>query len=146
MKRNDLRSDCPINYALEYLGDKWTLLVIRDLVFEGKKFYKEFLNSKEGIATNILSDRLKRLEGVGIVESAVYEKQRTQKVYSLTQKGLDLIPLLLEAILWSSKHKDGLNVSPAFIKKLEANREGVIEAITVSVGSKAFSANQSNSK
>ncbi len=142
MKKDDLRSNCPINYALEYLGDKWTLLVIRDLVFEGKKFYKEFLISKEGIATNILSDRLKRLENLGIIESKVYEKQRTQKVYSMTEKGLDLIPILVEIILWSSKHKDGLNVSPEFLEKLEKNKTEIINSITANVGSKIHSASQ----
>jgi len=142
MKEKELRSDCPINYALEFLGDKWTLLVIRDLVFEGKKFYREFLVSKEGIATNILSDRLKRLEHLGIVESKVYEKQRTQKIYSLTQKGKDLIPILVEMIAWSAKHKEGLNVSPEFVEQLEKNRSEVITAITTNIGTKTFSANQ----
>ncbi|MEM6380828.1 MAG: helix-turn-helix domain-containing protein [Bacteroidota bacterium] len=141
MKKNTLRSDCPINYALEYLGDKWTLIVIRDLVFEGKKFYKEFLKSKEGIATNILSDRLKRLEHLEIIESNVYEKLKTQKVYSLTEKGKDLIPILIEIIIWSSKHKGGLNVSPAFLKKLEQDKAGVIASITTNVGTTIYSAN-----
>ena len=142
MKKNELRSDCPINYALEYLGDKWTLLVIRDLVFEGKKFYKEFLASQESIATNILSDRLKRLENIGIIESKVYEKQRTQKMYSLTEKGKDLIPILVEIILWSSKHKNGLNVSPRFLERLEKNKTEVIQAVTAHVGDTTFSAHQ----
>ena len=134
MKKIDLRSDCPINYALEFLGDKWSLLVIRDLVFDGKRFYKEFLVSKERIATNILSDRLKRLENIGIVESKIYEQQRTQKIYSLTEKGKDLIPVLVELILWSSKHKDGLNVSPGFLAKLKENKGEVIEAIRSRAG------------
>lgn len=142
MKKEELRSNCPINYALEYLGDKWTLLVIRDLVFEGKRFYKEFLVSKEGIATNILSDRLKRLENLGIVESKIYEKLRTQKMYSLTSKGKDLIPVLIEIILWSSRYKDGLNVSPEFVEKLEKNRAKVTAAIRSNVGSTTFSSNQ----
>ena len=142
MKKGELRSDCPINYALEYLGDKWTLLVIRDMVFEGKKFYKEFLISTEKIATNILSDRLKRLENLGIIESKPYEQLKTQKVYTLTQKGIDLIPILLEVILWSSKHKDGLNVSRAFTDKIENNRAELITSITASVGTKTFSAHQ----
>ena len=142
MKKNELRSDCPINYALEYLGDKWTLLVIRDIVFEGKKFYKEFLASQEGIATNILSDRLKRLENIGIIESRVYEKQRTQKMYSLTEKGKDLIPILEEIILWSSKHKNGLNVSSRFLERLAKNKTEVIKAVTAHVGDTTFSAHQ----
>lgn len=142
MEKKDFRSDCPINYALEFLGDKWSLLIIRDFVFEGKRFYKELLRSKEGIATNVLSDRLKRLEMLGIIKSEVYEKQRTQKIYSLTEKGKDLIPLLLEIILWSSKYKDGLKVSPLFLEKIKEDKEGMIEQIRASVGTTAFSANQ----
>ncbi|OJJ18856.1 hypothetical protein BKI52_25120 [marine bacterium AO1-C] len=141
MKKNNFRSDSPVNYALEYLGDKWTLLIIRDLVFEGKKFYKEFLTSEESIATNVLSERLKRLENADIVRSKIYEKQRTQKIYALTEKGKDLIPILVEIILWSSKHKDGLRVSPAFVKKLETNRAEIIKAIKANVGNTTFSAN-----
>ena len=142
MKKNELRSDCPVNYAIEYLGDKWTLLVIRDLVFEGKRYYKEFLSSKEGVATNVLSDRLKRLESIGIIESKVDEKRKTQKVYSLTDKGMDLIPVLVELILWSAKHKGGLAVTDEFVTAVQNNRAEVIKAITESVGTTRFSANQ----
>ena len=129
MKRNIPRSDCPISFALDFLGDKWTLLVIRDLVFDGKKFYKEFLSSKEGIATNILSDRLKKLESVGIVTSRVYEKLKTQKEYTLTQKGIDLIPVLIEIILWSYKYDNSLAVTQEFIEKATNHREIVIKNI-----------------
>ncbi len=140
MKKSELRSDCPINYALEFLGDKWSLLIIRDFVFEGKKFYKELLKSKEGIATNVLSDRLKRLEKLEIVKSEVDEKQRTQKIYQLTKKGKDLIPVLVEIIRWSGKHKKGLNVSSEFLEKLDNNKEQMILMIDKHVGSKVFSA------
>ena len=124
------RSDCPISYALDLFGDKWSLLVIRDLVFNQKRFYKEFLQSKEKIATNILSNRLKRLESAGIIESKVYEKLKTQKEYSLTDKGKDLIPVLVEIILWSAKHEDGLAVTDKFVQKAKAYRKKVIETIT----------------
>ena len=129
MKKIEKRSDCPISYALDFIGDKWSLLIIRDMVFDHKQFYKEFQQSKEGIATNILSDRLKRLEAIGIIESRVNEKLRTQKVYSLTQKGKDLIPVLVEIILWSAKYEDGLAVSDEFVKKASKYREKVIETI-----------------
>lgn len=142
MKKNDLRSDCPINYALEFLGDKWSLLIIRDFVFEGKRFYKELLNSKEGIATNVLSDRLKRLEKLEIIQSEVYEKQRTQKIYTLTEKGKDLIPVLTEIILWSAQHKTGLNVHPGFIEGLKTDREEIIAKVKESVGTNRFSAHR----
>lgn len=142
MKKSEWRSKCPINYALENIGDKWTLLIIRDLVFEGKQFYKEFLQSEEGMATNILSDRLKKLEHLGIIESNIYEKKRTQKIYALTEKGVELIPMLVEMIIWSSKNDNGLNVSEAFLQKLAQNKSQVIEAIIESIGTKTFSANR----
>lgn len=129
MKKKIPRSDCPISFALDFLGDKWSLLVIRDLVFEEKRFYKEFLKSKEGIATNVLSDRLKRLENAGIIHSKVYEQLKTQKEYALTEKGKDLIPILVEVILWSAKHEDGLAVTEEFLQKANQNRKKVIENI-----------------
>ena len=133
MKRIIPRSDCPISFALDFLGDKWSLLVIRDLVFDGKRFYKEFLQSKERIATNILSDRLKKLESSGIITSKVYEKLRTQKEYALTEKGKDLIPVLVEIILWSSKHTSELAIPEGFAAKASRNKEEVIRTIRNSV-------------
>lgn len=142
LKKSGLRSACPVNYGLEQLGDKWTLLVIRDLVFEGKRFYKEFLASEEGIATNVLSDRLKRLEASGIIVSAVNESQRTQKIYSLTDKGLDLVPMLVEMMIWSANHKSGLNISEGFVAKLATDKTEIIQSIREAVGTKKFSATQ----
>ncbi|MEM6726348.1 MAG: helix-turn-helix domain-containing protein [Bacteroidota bacterium] len=122
-----MRSDCPVSYALDFFGDKWSLLIIRDLAFEQKRFYKEFKNSKEQIATNILSDRLKKLETNGIIRSEVYPKNKSQKVYSLTQKGKALIPVLLEMMVWSFEHQNDLNVSLEFIQKIKTNRAGVMD-------------------
>jgi len=127
MKRKTPRSDCPVSFALDFFGDKWSLLVIRDLVFEKKKFYKEFLKSKEGIATNVLSDRLKHLKHADIISSKVYEKLRTQKEYTLTDKGKDLIPILVEIILWSDKYKEDLAVPQEFIHKAHQNKESLIQ-------------------
>ena len=127
-----MRSDCPVSYALDLLGDKWTFLIVRDLV-EGKKFYKEFLNSKEGIATNILSDRLKKLEKNGIIEWKVFEKLKTKKEYSLTQKGKDLVPVLVEIILWSNKYQKELAVTDSFIKKANTDKESLISIIKSSL-------------
>ena len=129
MKKKTPRSDCPISYALDFMGDKWSLLIIRDLVFEDKKFYKEFLRSKEGIATNILSDRLKKLEAAGIITSKVFEELKTQKEYSLTRKGLDLIPVLVDMIIWSATYDEALAVEPAFVEKVTRDREQVIKNI-----------------
>ena len=127
-----MRSDCPVSYALDFFGDKWTFLIIRDLV-EGKRFYKDFLNAKEGIATNILSDRLKKLEQNGIVESRVFAELKTKKEYTLTEKGKDLIPVLIEIILWSDKHQQGLAVTEGLIDKANVDKEGLINAIRASV-------------
>lgn len=129
MKEIIARSDCPVSYALDFFGDKWTFLIIRDLALEGKKFYKEFLNSKEGIATNILSDRLKRLIKYGIIQSEVYEKLKTQKVYSLTQKGKDLIPVLVEMMVWSAKYNPEVAVPAGFVQKVQNHRELVMKNI-----------------
>lgn len=128
------RSDCPISYALDFFGDKWTFLIIRDLIFDGKKYYKDFLQSKEGIATNILSDRLKKLEKIGVVEARVDEELRNQKIYTLTQKGKDLVPVMVEVILWSNKHKSGLNIDKTFLKKVKVDKEAVIKFISDRIG------------
>lgn len=128
-----MRSNCPVSYSLDLFGDKWTLLIIRDLV-QGKKFYKDFQSSQEGIATNILSDRLKKLEKIGVVDWKVYEKLKTKKEYSLTEKGKDLIPLLVDLIVWSNKYQEGLAVSDYFIKRAHEDREGLIETIRARLG------------
>lgn len=104
MKKKPLRSHCPINFGLEAFGDKWSLLILRDIVFRGKKTYGEFLKSEEGIATNILASRLVTLEEQGILEKRPSPDDARKDLYALTQKGLDLVPLLFEMILWSAKY------------------------------------------
>ena len=124
-----MRSDCPISYALDFFGDKWTLLIIRDMIFDGKRFYKDFLEGKEGMATNILSDRLKKLEQHGMITSAVYPKLKTRKVYTLTDKGKDLIPVLVDMMAWSAKYHNNLAVPPDFVERVRDHRNVVIEKI-----------------
>ncbi len=121
-----MRSECTVSYGLDFFGDKWTLLIIRDMALEQKRFYKEFLQAKEGIATNILSDRLKKLEQNGIIRSAVYEKNKTQKEYFLTEKGKNLIPVLLEIMVWSFNEKPDLNLEADFVQKIKTNRAEVV--------------------
>ena len=103
-KKKCRRSKCPINFALEIFGDKWTLLVIRDIVFMKKKSYNEFLESDERIATNILADRLALLEREKIVTKSRDPSNKSRFLYTLTPKGTDLLPLLVEMILWSAEH------------------------------------------
>ncbi len=99
------------------------------MVFSGKKFYKDFLHAKEGIATNILSDRLKKLEKNGVIASRVYPHLKTKKAYSLTEKGKALVPVLVEMIVWSAQYQDDLAVTEDFLAKVKTDREGVIGAV-----------------
>jgi len=95
---------CPISSMLDILGDKWTLLVIRDLMFIGKKTYGELLQSEEKIATNILADRLLTLEKHGIVEKTAFPGNKVKNLYRLTPQGIDLMPILLEMVLWGDRY------------------------------------------
>ncbi len=98
------RSHCPINFGLEIFGDKWSLLILRDILFRGKKTYGEFLKSEEGFSTNILATRLVHLENEGILGKQPPPDDARKDIYGLTEKGLDLIPLLFEMMLWSAKY------------------------------------------
>ena len=84
MRKIEKRSDCPISYSLDILGDKWTLLILRDIALNDKHFYKDFIEAAEGMATNVLSDRLKMLEHHGVIMSRQYEQLKTKKYYALT--------------------------------------------------------------
>ncbi len=123
------RSHCPIAYALDLFGDKWSLLVLRDLLFRGKRRYNEFLASEEKISTNILAERLRRLEAKGLVTKSRDLGNRRQYVYAPTRKGLDVLPLMLEIIRWSATHDPQTAAPPAFIRRLRNNREGLMRNI-----------------
>lgn len=103
-EKNKLRSHCPVNYGLEAFGDRWALLILRDIIFRGKRTYGEFLKSEEGFATNILASRLDHLVAEGILQRDIDEADGRKDIFSITEKGLDLIPLIFEMILWSSKY------------------------------------------
>ena len=105
------RSCCPITNVLDTLGDKWTLLVIRDLVL-GKRRYQEFLSSPERIASNILADRLTKLEAAGLVTRRAYQQKPARHEYLLTKKGKGLEPVLEAIIVWGQKHYPGTRVFP----------------------------------
>lgn len=104
-----MRSDCPLNFGLEVFGDKWTLLIIRDLMFFGKRYYGEFLESEEGISTNILADRLAMLEKQKIIIKKQSKEHKQKFLYSLTQKGIDLLPVIITIGMWSDQYADKLN-------------------------------------
>lgn len=116
------RSACPLNVSLEILGDRWSLLVIRDLMIRGLRTYKEFLGSDEGIATNILADRLQKLEACGIITPQQDPTDRRKLIYRLTEKGIDLAPVLTELVLWAARYED-TGAPPALIRQMQTNRE-----------------------
>lgn len=127
MKEIQHRSDCPVSFSLDYLGDKWVLLILRDLIFTDKSTYSEFLTSKEKIATNILADRLKLLEANGFITSKVSPEKKNKFVYSLTEKGIDLVPVIVELMLWGSKHNPPGNED--LVKKVENDKEGTVRQL-----------------
>jgi len=135
MKRNakKYRSHCPINFAQETFGDKWSLLIIRDLMFKGKKYYGEFLNSDEKISTNILADRLEKLEADGLITKATDKENNSKKIYALTQKGVDLLPMLLEMIAWSAKYDNKTGTPAKFIKRLKEDKDSLIQELVTSL-------------
>ncbi len=100
------RSGCPLNASVEMLGDRWSLLVIRDMMLLGYRTFKQFLYSHERIATNVLADRLRRLESYGIISSLPDPADGRKRIYSLTPKGIDLVPVLTEMVLWAAAHED----------------------------------------
>lgn len=98
------RSECPISCSLDIWGDKWSLLIIRDLMFAQKCTYGDFLKSAEGIATNVLATRLQNLEENGVIEKLEHPDSKAKILYRLTQKGIDLLPILVEIHLWAEKY------------------------------------------
>lgn len=125
----DVRSHCPINFTLEHFGDKWSFLIIRDLMFKGKRHYNEFLEAGEKVSTSVLGDRLKKLEEMGIVSKSEDTVKKSRFRYSLTQKGIDLLPILLEMIIWGSVN-DELTESPKeFTDQAMKNKDSLIKKI-----------------
>lgn len=120
------RSECPIAFALDLFGDKWTLLVVRDIALYGKRNYAEFECAGEGIATNILADRLKMLVSHGILQKSKDPENGSKRIYRMTKKGLDLLPTLLEMILWSAKHDLASPVPASFVRRAKRDRVGLL--------------------
>lgn len=103
--REEWRSDCPINICLEIFGDRWTLLIVRDLMLKGRSRFGELLQGGESIASNILTDRLAKLEQYDIVEKRRDPRDARRSTYRLTRRGIDLLPVLFEMILWAAQHE-----------------------------------------
>jgi len=120
------RSNCPIAYALDFVGDKWTLIVLRDLIMARKRHFRELLAGSEGIATNILASRLKLLEAAGLVTRRLDPAEARRVIYEPTEKALDLVPVLIELMRWSTKYDPKSAAPPRFVRRLAQDREGLI--------------------
>lgn len=136
------RSDCPISCSLDVFGDKWSLLIIRDILFSNKCTYNDFLKSSEGIATNILATRLKGLEENGMIEKLAHPASKAKNLYRLTTKGIDLLPIILEVYIWADKY---LNVPVGLkttIKEAKKDKDKFVKQIVRELKNR----NQSNSQ
>lgn len=125
--RTRRRSGCPLNASVEMLGDRWSLLIIRDMMLRGSRTYKEFLNSHERIATNILADRLRRLENYGILATERDPSDGRKLIYRLTPKGIDLAPVLTEMVLWAARHEETGN--QALVREMQNDKERLLATI-----------------
>jgi len=114
---------CPVRFGMSQFGDKWSFLIIRDLMFKGRKYYNEFLEAGEGISTNILANRLHDLEINGMVSKHQDTIKRSKYIYRLTEKGMALMPMMLAMIDWSEKYDNKTEVPNEFIKKLRKSPE-----------------------
>jgi DNA-binding HxlR family transcriptional regulator len=120
------RSDCPISLALETFGDRWSLLILRDLLLRGRKHYQELLNAEEGISTNLLADRLAHLAKLGIISKTTDRENKKQYIYAPTKKGLDLLPILLELYRWSLRYDSRVDKTKPIARRLEKDTEGLL--------------------
>jgi DNA-binding HxlR family transcriptional regulator len=117
-----------VSISLDMLGDRWSLLIIRDLMVRGFRRFKEFQESGEGIATNILADRLQKLEAKGIITTEIERTDARRVNYGLTEKGIDLAPVLLELLIWGARHEE--TAAPcALIGNMEKNRKEVLAEV-----------------
>jgi DNA-binding HxlR family transcriptional regulator len=128
MARNSRRSGCPICISLELFGDRWSLLVVRDLMFSGYRSFREFAAAGERIATNVLADRLHRLEAAGIVVRQPHPKDLRKAVYRLTEKGIALAPMLVEMIIWAARY-ERTAAPPAVVKRIRNDRARFIAGL-----------------
>jgi DNA-binding HxlR family transcriptional regulator len=128
MKDLKKRSSCPISSSLDIWGDKWSLLIVRDLMYAKQCTYGDFLKSGEKIATNILASRLLTLEEQGIISKSEHPDSKAKVLYKLTQKGIDLLPLMIEINLWADKYFDLASERKAEINEVKKDKTKFIQA------------------
>jgi DNA-binding HxlR family transcriptional regulator len=124
------RSNCPVSHSLDIFGDKWSLLIIRDIMLNNRNTYGELLKMEENIATNILADRLVKLEASGIIKKEAYTKGKMKFFYSLTPMGIDLSPTILEIIFWGSKYFDISSNAKALVARASADKQEYIKRLS----------------
>lgn len=127
MTDNKKRSDCPVSCSLDIWGDKWSLLIVRDLMFLKQCTYGDFLKSDEKIATNILASRLQTLEENGIITKSEHPDSKAKVLYKLTQKGIDLLPVMIEINLWAEKYFTIPAEQKAMLKEVKKDKEAFIK-------------------
>lgn len=123
------RSHCPISFALDVFGDKWSLLILRDLIFKDKSHFEDFAQSDEKISSNILADRLKKLKKDGLIRGSPDKENGRKIVYSPTPKALDLIPMILEIIDWSAKYDSKTAAPRDFVEMLKKDRKELAKRV-----------------
>lgn len=126
--RRESRSLCPLNVSLEIFGDRWTLLIVRDLMLKGRSTFREFLDGGEKIASNVLTDRLTRLEVHGIFERRPNARDGRSHTYRLTEKGIQLAPVLLDMIIWAARHEKTAAPSSE-VRRMERERDAYLAEI-----------------
>ncbi len=133
MKRTGRRSDCPISFALDLLGDPWSLLVLRDLMFTDRRTYTDFLRAEERISTNILAERLRRLTSAGLIRRRGSGRGAE---FTLTRKALELLPAMLDLIAWSARFDRHTGAPPAFVSRLRKDRARLQAELTRGLASR----------
>jgi DNA-binding HxlR family transcriptional regulator len=123
------RSECPVSTSLEIIGDRWSLLIVRDLMVRGLRTFKEFRESGEGIATNILADRLRKLESGEIITAETDPLDRRRVSYRLTEKGIDLAPVLLELLVWGARYENSGAPPCGLIEEMASNRQNILAEV-----------------
>ncbi|MBA4056949.1 MAG: transcriptional regulator [Marivirga sp.] len=130
MNKAKKRSDCPVSCSLDIWGDKWSLLIVRDLMFAKECTYGDFLKSGEGIATNILASRLLTLEENKIIDKFDHPDSKAKVLYRLTRKGIDLLPIMIEINLWAEKYFTIPDDRKAMLKEVKKDKAGFIKEMT----------------
>ncbi len=139
------RSTCPISSSLDLLGDRWSLLILRDMIYHGKKTYGEFLSSEEGIARNILANRLLRLQKSGLIAKTPLKTDKRKDEYTLLEPGIATVPILLDLADWGAQYRENAQAPKEWIDYVRSNRSTLIPLIqsTLKEGGSIFAGDNS---